>query len=45
MRGGFGDRLKSLRKEKNVTQAQIAAILDYGYTAVANYEAGKTNHP
>ena len=41
----FRHRLKSLRKKKNVTQAQIAAILDYGYTAVANYEAGKTNHP
>ena len=41
----FRHRLKSLRKEKNVTQAQIAAILDYGYTVVANYEAGKTNHP
>lgn len=40
----FRHRLKSLRKEKNVTQAQIAAILDYGYTAVANYEAGK-NEP
>lgn len=40
----FKDRLKHLRKEKNLTQIELASILHYGYTAIANYENGR-NQP
>lgn len=40
----FKDRLKSLRKEKKMTQANLAKYLNYGYTAIANYESGR-NQP
>lgn len=40
----FKDRLKKLRKEKNLTQIELASILHYGYTAIANYENGR-NQP
>ena len=36
--------LKELRKEKNLTQIELASILHYGYTAIANYENGR-NQP
>ncbi|MBM6828069.1 helix-turn-helix transcriptional regulator [Anaerotignum lactatifermentans] len=40
----FKDRLKSLRKEKGLTQVKLGALLNYGYTAIANYESGR-NQP
>jgi len=40
----FKDRLKHLRKEKNLTQIELASLLHYGYTAIANYENGR-NQP
>ena len=40
----FKERLKSLRKEKGITQGQLAEILNYGYTAISNYESGR-NEP
>lgn len=40
----FSKRLKALRKEKRATQADIAALLHYRHTAVANYESGR-NEP
>lgn len=40
----FSQRLKELRKEKNLTQVELGSILNYGYTAIANYENGR-NHP
>lgn len=40
----FKDRLKMLRKEKNLTQMKLGELLNYGYTAVANYESGR-NQP
>lgn len=40
----FKDRLKSLRKENNLTQSKLGEMLNYGYTAIANYESGR-NEP
>lgn len=40
----FKDRLKLLRKEKRLTQVKLAEMLNYGYTAIANYESGR-NQP
>ncbi len=40
----FSQRLKELRKEKNLTQVELGSILNYGYTTIANYENGR-NHP
>jgi|GEM_PF-179648 len=40
----FKDRLKQLRHENKMTQSKLAEKLDYGYTAIANYESGK-NQP
>lgn len=37
----FADRLKELRKEKNITQAQLAATLGVSTASVAMWEAGK----
>jgi len=38
----FKSRLKELRKHRNITQAELAKRLNYGRTAIANYEAGRT---
>ena len=38
------DRIKQLRKERKMTQAQLGKELGYGYTAIANYESGR-NQP
>ena len=40
----FKDRLKALRKENHLTQVQLAKMLNYSYTAIANYESGR-NEP
>lgn len=40
----FAKRLKILRKELDMTQVELAKKLGYGYTAIANYEAGR-NEP
>ncbi len=40
----FKERLKFLRKQKNITQGDLAQILNYGYTAISNYESGR-NEP
>ncbi len=40
----FKTRLRELRKEARMTQAQLAKNLSYGYTAIANYESGR-NQP
>ncbi len=39
----FKDRLKMLRKEKKMTQVCLGQMLNYGYTAIANYESGRNN--
>ncbi|MEY8321408.1 helix-turn-helix transcriptional regulator [Lachnospiraceae bacterium 46-61] len=39
----FKDRLKMLRKEKKMTQVTLGQMLNYGYTAIANYESGRNN--
>ncbi len=36
----FGEKLKSLRKEKNMTQADLAAVLGISTRTVQNYESG-----
>ena len=40
----FKERLKSLRKQNKMTQADLAQVLNYGYTAISNYESGR-NEP
>lgn len=40
----FNDMLKKLRKEKKVTQEELATALNYGPSAISNYESGK-NEP
>lgn len=40
----FADRLKELRHEYNLQQKDVANKLNYGYTAISNYETGK-NEP
>lgn len=40
----FRERLKLLRKERKLTQSGLAEVLNYGYTAISNYESGR-NEP
>ena len=40
----FRERLKVLRKEIGMTQIELGEKLNYGSTAIANYEAGR-NQP
>lgn len=40
----FKERLKSLRKDKGDTQETVGKQLNYGYTAISNYESGR-NEP
>lgn len=40
----FKERLRNLRKEKQLTQVRLSEMLNYGYTAIANYESGR-NEP
>ena len=37
----FADRLKQLRQEKNLTQAELSDKLKIGRSALAMYELGK----
>lgn len=41
---GFKEKLKELRIAKGLPQREVAEVLDYGFTAIANYEAGR-NEP
>lgn len=40
----FSERLKSLRKEHNLTQDDLGKVLNYGRTAISGYESGR-NEP
>lgn len=40
----FGNRLKELRQQKGLTQADLANLLNLGPTAISNYEANR-NEP
>ena len=40
----FPKNLKIYRKQKNLSQQDLAKSLNYGYTAIANYESGR-NEP
>ena len=40
----FAKNLKKYRKQKNFSQIELAKVLNYGYTAIANYESGR-NEP
>ena len=40
----FAKNLKRFRKQKGYSQQKLAKALDYGYTAIANYESGR-NEP
>lgn len=37
----FSQRLRILRKKYGMTQAELANVLQYGCTAIANYESGR----
>ena len=40
----FAVNLKKFRKQKGYSQQELAKVLHYGYTAIANYESGR-NEP
>lgn len=40
----FKEILRTLRKQRNLSQSQLGQILNYGYTAISNYENGR-NEP
>lgn len=40
----FAKNLRYYRKQKKLSQAKLAQGLNYGYTAIANYESGR-NEP
>jgi len=40
----FAKNLRAFRKRKNYTQEELAKKINYGYTAIANYESGR-NEP
>lgn len=40
----FAERLKTLRKQEKLTQAQIAEKLDISQQAYASWERGKKNN-
>lgn len=40
----FAKNLKRFRKQKGYSRQRLAKALDYGYTAIANYESGR-NEP
>jgi len=44
MMNRFSERLKELRKSRNISQQKLGTYLNYGYTAIANYESGR-NEP
>ena len=41
---GFGDRLRQLRKQKNLSQTELGEIVDLHYTHIGRYERG-TSRP
>lgn len=40
----FAKNLKKYRKQKKYSQTELAKCVQYGYTAIANYESGR-NEP
>ena len=38
----FKSTLKFLRQENKLTQSGLGSAIGYGYTAISNYESGKT---
>lgn len=40
----FAQRLRELRKGNNISQKKLSNYLNFGYTAIANYESGR-NQP
>ena len=40
----FAENLKRFRKSKKLTQTELGKMLNYGSTAIANYESGR-NEP
>jgi len=40
----FPERLRLLRHKKKINQTDLSKYLNYGYTAIANYESGR-NEP
>ena len=40
----FAKNLRQFRKEKGYTQIELAKMINYGYTAIANYESTR-NEP
>ena len=40
----FAQRLRELRKDNNISQKKLSSYLNFGYTAIANYESGR-NQP
>ena len=38
----FGEKLRALRKEKGLTQAELAKLAGVGLKTITNYEKGST---
>ncbi len=38
-----GDRIKQLRKQKDLTQSNLAKVVDLTYIQIGRYETGKSN--
>jgi transcriptional regulator with XRE-family HTH domain len=39
---GFSDRLKELRKRKNISQAELSELIEVHFTQISRYERGET---
>lgn len=45
MANGFPERLRELRKQKNLSQTQLAKIVGIHYTHIGRYERGVSSRP
>lgn len=41
----YAERIRSLREDRDLTQAQVAALLHVGQRTYCDYESGKTRIP
>ena len=38
----IGDRLRALRKDRNISQSDLAVLIDVSYQQLQKYESGRT---
>ena len=44
-KNGFGQRLRDLRRQKNITQVQLAKRVGITHTHIGRYELGRAKNP